>query len=313
MKCIILLLSLFFSSILYSRMPRNDYIFNAPNISELYPFSKKERIQFKQKKIKEVIVEGTTKETMRTIHKLDSNANVIKSTITSVKKGKTEQWAVINYKYNNYGQLLVKKINGKYETVIDSIEYDSLGCIVYYSNNSISKGHRLSLKSHFFDYKFEKYQNNFTVLSSDSGSIRYLFNKKNECIMIKTDSSKYRSQRIDSINIDSTSSEYYTKTYFLKFKKDSSYRIARLETYKDGLIQTYENFDTFLNLSSTKKEYIYGNNQELLRVEPKNKNYTQVFFTYYRNHFLFNDLKSQKIKVFPDGTTFITNYTYKTY
>ena len=278
-----------------SRIPTNPYGFQAPNFEDLLPFSDLDLQRFKEKGVKKI--EKLETEQYKTVYYFNEKGQLTLEEVVYQKKKKAKIEATTRYQYNNAGLLTLKHTqDNNYGITYDSIVYDQEGHLSYYYSYD-----ELLITDKVYDEKFIRFHLKLyskdqkqIILADSSQSIPdgypvwYTLNQNNQFIRIDSQN------QLDSVSIEHMGIDEYLKKYWYKEKGiDSTFKIGRISTYKDSLIQKNIVHDKVLHPSNIylKALYHYDSSNRLLRKEYFKTLKHKEFYVYHQR----TGLLSQKI------------------
>lgn len=265
--------------------------FDIAQYFDMLPFSNETLQILKASKVKEVRCE--TNRDLKFVHVLNEKGQVISSKIYSEKlkkanyrKGKfppTEQLlAKTDYRYNEFGILIFrhyKSLKQNHWEYYDSLCYDANNRLVSYYSFFVENR---NLDSLVYNYRVKKSTKDFSILVDNINEDSLFLDKENFIFKYNTDICT-----ILKLN-DSTFLE--REQYLIKKPDNQLELITRNETkVVNGLTQEVINYGESYYVYSVqnRRYYTYNNQNQLLRIEPKEHNIGDAqFFTYYSSGLL---------------------------
>lgn len=315
MKNLITYILILFCTTAIARTPISYYSFTGIDINTLYPFSKQERKNFKEKGIN--LIETTSNyDNFKSYYSIDKDGNVTFIKTVSIKKEKEILFSTTEYNYNANGLITSVLSKTPYDIYFDTLAYDKKGGLVYYltTRSPLTKKKKYRLEGYSIEYKMLLSDDNEKILTDSSKTTKYYINTDNICIKVIRDStSLYSGNRTDSVYFEHINDSTFNKIFLYKTGKDTIYKLGKVVCFQNDFILSETTYNTLgLNTnSSIKKSFTYYN-KKLYREE----NYTNTdygrFYTYFNNTGKTNDLLKEKIDVNKYGT-FINFYKYKFY
>lgn len=229
------------------------------------PFSKEELKNFKQKNILKVTEQS---QDSKTVYYFNSNGQLYFQKYFAVKKKKREEKNIpldsVRYKYNINGDLIVRQNMG-HVNYYDSIEYNSIGRVIYYlSYNLYKEKNKASVKEIEYELIAERINDLTTTFIDKRDTIYktwYVYDNNNE--IKKT----YTSNSIDSLaKIDISPGEYSVK-YFYKVDT-AKYKLGQEYFYKNNRLSVctyYERYYYDALVAHITERFLYNENGKLIQ------------------------------------------------
>lgn len=221
------------------------------------------------------------------------------------RKGTTDT-SVTSFQYNNQNQIISRRLSTEEnDYFIDSLQYDSLGRLIYYKHEeyiyyrTFFKKHKIEILS---EYGLDFSDSDHVILKSiDDNWISYChIDNSNSCF--KVDNNNY----ILFIEQDTINDSLIHYNYIKYFKEDSITKLVyQIQFENSRVIKEIEYPDGFSSYLY-ELEYTYDNSGKLLRKTKYSNGYlwSTSFYTY--DH---NDLKGQVIETSGD-TARVKTYRY---